>query len=392
MMAGVSQFGASERSLLESLLVLDFSQFLSGPYAALRLSDFGARIIKIERAAGGDLCRQLHLSDTDDLTQDSTLFHAINRGKQSLAVDLKSPSDLELVMSLIAQADVLIQNFRPGVIDRLGLGYAAVRTINPRLIYASISGFGGEGPWVDRPGQDLLAQARSGLMWLNGDADQGPLPFGLAIADVLAGSAIVQGVLALLLRRGRTGLGGHVETSLLEVLIDFQFEVLTTHLNDGGRLPERAAFRNAHAYLAAPYGVYPTADGYLALAMMPLSKLAPLVDLPKLSELPQESQFSDRDKIKHAIAARLLHKTTQAWLDILQPEDVWCAGVLDWATLLKEQAFRRLDMLQTLPREGGPPVLTTRAPFSINGKRPNSHQAGPMLGAHNELIRREFGQ
>ncbi len=129
----------------------------------------------------------------------------------------------------------MIQNFRPGVIERLGLDYETVRQINPRIVYASITGYGSEGPWVQRPGQDLLAQARSGVMWLNGDEDQGPVPFGLAIADMLAGNAIAQGILAALVRRGISGTGAHVETSLLEALVDFQFEVLTTHLNDGGR-------------------------------------------------------------------------------------------------------------------------------------------------------------
>ena len=193
-------------ALLEGLLVLDMSQFLSGPFAALRLGDLGARVIKIERPDGGDLCRRLYLTDTE-IGGDSTLFHAINRGKLSFAADFKNPADVAAVKALIAKADVLIQNFRPGVINRLGLDYAAAKAINPGIVYASITGYGDDGPWANLPGQDLLAQARSGLMWLNGDRDQGPVPFGLAIADLLAGSAIVQGVLAALVRRGRTGGG-----------------------------------------------------------------------------------------------------------------------------------------------------------------------------------------
>ena len=268
--------------LLEGLVVLDMSQFLSGPFAALRLGDLGARVIKIERPDGGDLCRRLYLSDTE-IGGNSTLFHAINRGKEGFAADFKNPADVAAVKRLIARADVVIQNFRPGVIERLGLDYAAVKAVNPGIVYASITGYGEDGPWAALPGQDLLAQARSGLMWLNGDHDQGPVPFGLAIADLLAGSAIVQGVLAALVRKGRSGAGAHIETSLLEALVDFQFEVLTTYLNDGGRTPERSAFRNAHAYLAAPYGVYQTADGWLAIAMTPLDKLAAVIDLPAIA-------------------------------------------------------------------------------------------------------------
>ncbi len=206
--------------LLDGLLVLDMSQFLSGPYAALRLGDLGARVIKIERPDGGDLCRRLYLTDTE-IGGDSTLFHAINRGKLGFAADFKDPADIEAVKGLIAKADVLIQNFRPGVIERLGLDYRAAKAVNPGIVYASITGYGEVGPWALLPGQDLLAQARAGLMWLNGDRDQGPVPFGLAIADLLAGSAVVQGVLAALVRRGRTGEGAHIETSLLEALVDF---------------------------------------------------------------------------------------------------------------------------------------------------------------------------
>src|SRR6266480_2555150 len=143
---------------LEGLLVLDFSIFLAGPLASLRLGDLGARVIKIERPDVGDLCRQLYISNLE-LDGDSTLFHSINRNKQSFAANLKDPGDREQVMALVRKADVLIQNFRPGVMSRLGFGYEAVRKINPKIVYASITGYGTEGPWKDKPGQDLLAQA-----------------------------------------------------------------------------------------------------------------------------------------------------------------------------------------------------------------------------------------
>lgn len=358
---------------LDGLMVLDMSQFLSGPFAALRLMDLGARVIKVERPDGGDLCRRLYLTDTE-IGGDSTLFHAINRGKQSFAADMKHPDDLAALKRLIGHADVIIQNFRPGVIERLGLDYDSVRALNPRAVYASITGWGTEGPWVGFPGQDLLAQARSGVMWLNGDAGQGPVPFGLAIADILAGSAVVQGVLAALVRRGITGQGAHVQTSLLEALVDFQFEVLTTYLNDGNRLPRRSEFRNAHAYLSAPYGVYQTQDGWLALAMTPLGKLMPLLEMPELAPFAAEPKraFSDRDEIKQMIAAHLRTRSTQAWLSVLQPADIWCAAVLDWPGLLASEGFRHLDMLQTVTRPDHVRIDTTRAPIRVDGARPRT--------------------
>src|SRR4030095_69553 len=167
---------------LDGLIVLDFSQFLAGPSCALRLADLGARVIKVERPGAGELGRQLYISNLA-LDGDSTLFHSINRNKRGFAANLKGPADLSRVKQLIARADVLIQNFRPGVMERIGLDYAVVHELNPRLVYATISGYGPEGPWRDKPGQDLLAQSVSGLAWLNGNADQPPTPFGLAVAD-----------------------------------------------------------------------------------------------------------------------------------------------------------------------------------------------------------------
>lgn len=384
---------ATREPPLAGLVVLDMCQFLSGPYASLRLADLGARVIKIERPDGGDLCRRLYLSDTE-IGGDSTLFHAINRGKESFSVNMKDPGDLAVLKGLIARADVVMQNFRPGVIRRLGLDYEAVRAINPRAVYASITGYGEIGPWVGRPGQDLLAQARSGVMWLTGDADQGPVPFGLAIADMLAGAALAQGILAALVKRGVTGTGSHVETSLLEAMVDLQFEVLTTHLNDGGRPPRRAAVDGAHAYLAAPYGVYATADGHLAVAMTPIPRLAGLLGLDAALAPWRDdpaSWFTARDEIKAIVAGRLGQETTDHWLGVLEPADIWCAKVLDWPALLSHEGFAALDMLQTVTREDAVSIRTTRAPLRVDGARPSTARAAPRIGEHTAAIREEFG-
>ena len=254
---------------LHGLTVLEFSQFLSGPYAGLRLADLGARVIKIERPGQGDLCRNVYISDTD-LDGDSTLFHAINRNKESFAANLKDPNDLAKVKKLISKADIITQNFRPGVIERIGLDYESVKKINPKIVYGSISGYGSEGPWEKLPGQDLLAQSRSGLVWLNGNGGDAPTPMGLAVADMLAGHNLVEGILAAIIKSLKMNKGSHVETSLIEALLDFQFEVLTTYFSDGNRKPVRSSYNNAHAYLSAPYGIYKTKDGFLAIAMTPI--------------------------------------------------------------------------------------------------------------------------
>lgn len=375
---------------LQGILVLDFSQFLSGSLATLRLADLGARVIKIERPGAGDLGRSLYLSDTD-VHGENTLFHAINRNKESYAADLKSPEDLEKLSKLIAQADVMVQNFRPGVMERLGLGYASVSPANPRLVYGVVTGYGNAQEWRDRPGQDLLAQARAGIMWLSGNDGDPPTPMALAIADMLAGHGLCQGILACLVRRGITGRGGLVETSLIEALLDFQFEVLTTHMNDGRRPPRRSAFRNAHAYLAAPYGVYDTADGYLALAMTHLPTLGSLLDLPDLKNISDPAEgFRRRDEIKQVIARRLGAHSTEHWLKVLNAADIWCAEVLDWPQLFASEAFRQLGMLQTLTDGQGTEILTTRSPIRLNGRVLSSERLAPRVGEHTLAIQQEF--
>ena len=378
---------------LAGLLVLDMSQFLSGPYATLRLQDLGARVIKIERPGAGDLSRTLYLSDTE-IGGDSTIFHAINRGKESLAVDLKNLDDLTRLKRLIARADVLVQNFRPGVIERIGLDYEAARQINPKIVYGSISGYGEEGPWVKRPGQDLLAQARSGVMWLSGNDGDGPVPMGLAVGDMFAGAALAQGLLAGLVKRGLTGQGCHIQTSLLEALVDFQFEVMTTYLNDGKRMPKRSSFRSAHAYLAAPYGVYEARDGFMAIAMTPISRLNELMELEALAPYAghPESWFTSRDDIKKIIASAIAKKTVAEWQSLFEPADIWCAPVLDWDELMESEGFSVLDMLQRVERDDNVSILTTSSPIRVDGVRPKIKRAAPSVGEHTVRILEEFGR
>ncbi|HYG23443.1 MAG TPA: CoA transferase [Verrucomicrobiae bacterium] len=376
---------------LEGILVLDFSQFLAGPAAALRMADLGARVIKIERPGSGDLCRQLYISNLG-IEGDSTLFHSINRNKQSYAADLKNPAHLAEIKSLLKKADVVLQNFRPGVMARIGLEYEDVRRINPRAVYGRVTGYGTEGPWVDLPGQDLLAQSVSGLAWLSGDAAQGPVPMGLAVADLAASAHLVQGVLACLVRRGITGEGGLVEVSLLESILDLQFEVFSTHLNDGGHEPRRSAVRNGHAYLGAPYGIYQTADSWMALAMGSVTRLGELLECAALQEYQDpKTWFSQRDVIKAKLREHLAAKPVAWCLERLRAADYWCAEVLTWSRLRSEEAYRVLGWEQTVTLPGGSEVRTSRCPIRIDGERFYSSLGSPRIGQHNDQIKAEFG-
>lgn len=375
---------------LNGLLVIDFSQFLAGPSASLRLADLGARVIKIERPDTGDLCRQLYVSNLE-LDGDSTIFHTINRNKESFAADLKKAEHRETVRRLVEKADVVIQNFRPGVMEKLGFDYEAVCQYNARVVYGEVTGYGRTGPWRNKPGQDLLAQSLSGLTWLNGDAGQPPVPFGLAVGDLFAGAHLVQGILACLVRRGITGRGGRVEVSLLESLLDFQFEVITTYLNDGGKLPERSAINNAHAYLGAPYGIYPTADGYLALAMGSVTRLGELLGCPELlAYTDPKTHFTRRDEIKSHLLRHLATQTTAHWLAILEPADVWCADVFTWPQLFQHEAFQVLDFVQEVSRREGVSLQTTRCPIRIDGEIYKSPRGAPVIGQHTRQILEEL--
>jgi crotonobetainyl-CoA:carnitine CoA-transferase CaiB-like acyl-CoA transferase len=375
---------------LENLIILDFSQFLAGPAAAMRLADLGARVIKIERPGTGDICRQLYISNLG-VEGDSTLFHSINRNKEGYAANLKDPADLEKIRRLIAQADVLIENFRPGVMDKLGLGYEATKAINPRLVYGTVTGYGAKGPWVGKPGQDLLAQSMSGLAWLSGDEGDGPVPMGLAVADLTASAHLVQGILACLVRRGITGEGGRVEVSLLESILDLQFEVITTHLNDGEKTPQRSAVRNAHAYLGAPYGIYATADGHLALAMGSIPVLGELLECQALLAYhDSQSWFDRRDEIKGILRDHLATRDTAAWLAVLEPADIWCADVLSWTRLRDTEGYRALDMEQKILCPAGTPLRTLRCPIRIDGSISKSPVGAPAIGQHTVGIDTEF--
>lgn len=375
---------------LDGVTVLDFSQFLAGPVAAMRLADLGARVIKVERPQGGDIGRQLAFAGRT-IDGDTVSFHAMNRNKEGVTADLKNAEDLERVKALIATADVIIQNFRPGVMERIGLDFASVQEINPGIVYGSISGYGDVGPWRDRPGQDLLAQSISGLPWLSGDHDSGPVPVGLSIADHLASCHLAQGITALLVRKARTGRGGLVQTSLLEAMLDLQFELLSTHLNDATVTVERGGLHAAHAFLPAPYGTYPTSDGHLALAMNPIDKIGGLLDDPYLSGLSDpKAWWDEKEKIEELLSARFATRTTDEWLAVLDAADVWCAPVLTLEQLVDHDGFAAIEMTQEVGRggENGDDLRlrTTRSPIRVDGEILTDRRSAPTLGQHNDTV------
>lgn len=379
---------------LDGVLVLDFSQFLAGPVAAMRLADLGARVIKVERPLTGDIGRSLAFAGLES-DGDTLSFHIMNRNKESFAADLKDSQSLKEVWELVKRADVIIQNFRPGVIERLGLGYEEVRKVNPRVIYASATGYGAVGPFKDRPGQDLLAQSISGLPWLNGRAGDPPIPVGLAVADIFTSTHLASGVMALLLRRQRTGVGGVVESSLLESMLDLQFELISANLFDPNVVVNRGARNSAHAFLPAPYGLYKTSNGYLAIAMTPIPALGSLLGVNLDEYQDPKSWWSHQEDIMEKLSSKLLEESTEHWLKVLDSADIWCAPVLTLPELIAHEGFASIDMTQRTSRtgrDGGEiSISTTRSPLRIDGKVIKNPKGAPHVGEDTDKIRKDFG-
>ena len=376
---------------LQDIIVIDFSQFLSGPSAGLRLADLGATVIKIEKPGTGDICRQLYVSDTR-IEGESTIFHAINRNKQSYTADLKSAIDIQKVKQLLMQADVMIHNFRPGVMERLGFDYDSIKLLNPGIVYAEVSGYGNEGPWKDLPGQDLLLQAISGLTWLSNNGKEHPTPMGVAVVDILAGTHITQGILAALYQKAISGAGALVQVSMLESILDFQFEVLTCFYNDGRQLPVRSAETNGHAYIAAPYGIYQTEDSYLALAMGNIPALAKSLQCAAIEQYTHSADwFTKRDEIKKTLAKHLLTQSTAYWLSVLDLAGISCARVMDYTSLMQEFGYQALEMEIKVKTSNGLSIKTTRCPIRMDGKFFTSEIGAPLLGEHNAQIEKQFG-
>lgn len=375
---------------LEGITVLEFAQFMAGPSAGLKMADLGARVIKIERPVTGEAGRQIAIKNLF-IDESSMVFHTANRNKQSYAANLKDADDLKKVKQLIAKADVMTHNFRPGVMEKIGLDYDVVSTINPKIIYGVVSGYGSKGPWAKKPGQDLLIQSLSGLVNLTGNTNDDPTPSGLATSDIFTGVHLVQGILAALIQRGKTGLGSKVEVSLLESTLDIQFELLTTFLNDGNKAPERAAKGSAHAYIDAPYGTYKTADGYLAIALV---KLNDLVDAMGL-KLPNEfidcsTWFVKRNEIMAFLAPYFEQKTNAEWMQVFEPFDFPISEVYNYKQFLKHEGYKALKMDQEVETIDGIKMRTTRCPIRIDSQRLYSRKSAPKPGQDNLFIDQEF--
>lgn len=376
---------------LDGVTVLDCTQMLAGPLAGLRLGDLGADVLKIEAPSAGEFNRTHGFEDIR-VAGEMTTFLALNRNKRSVAVNLKNQDGLAVMHDLVRHADVLIQNFRIGTAERIGIGYEQLREINPKLVYCSITAYGSDGPYRDRPGQDLVVQGYSGSMWSVGKIGDPPLASALWAADVMTGYQAVIGILSALHARNRTGEGQYVEVNMLDAVLDAQLQELVTFLNSG-RQPTRTAEESSHASIPAPYGVYETGDGWITLAMCHLPDLGESLDDDWLRTLDRYNDGAvHRDEIYRRIRPRFKEHTTAEWLEILDRCGVWAGPVYNYAQLEQDPHVVATGMLTEQPQDGGTMVRTVRPPIKMSATPPTIRSGAPPLGAHTvEVLAEKLG-
>lgn len=371
---------------LAGVRVLDFTALLQGPLATQILGDCGADVVKLEKL-DGEWMRQwgIFMARTHGETD---AFLAFNRNKRSVEVDLRDEKDIERLLTLVDKADVVVENFRPGVMDRLGLGYDALSARNPRIIYAASSGYGRTGPYAKRPGQDYLVQALTGAMWLTGRRSDPPFIMPVAVADQYTGLHLVIGILAAMQHRHRTGRGQRVDVDLLSCMLALQQQELTVYLNHGTDFT-RPEENIGHPGLTAPCGLYATRDGHMMLAMFPCPKLGEILGVDWLAPYDtNEKMFSARDELHRKLAAHFATDTTSRWLELLGANDVWCAPVQHYADLENDPQIAHKGLFWKVPyADGGASYRTVGSPFSFSGSPVSVRRGAPRSGQHTQAFR-----
>lgn len=372
---------------LDGVTVADFTTAHQGPWATQKLGDLGADVIKIERY-DGEWSRELTVGGDRYVDGASPFWLSANRSKRSLNLDLKEEAGHEVAMDVISEADLLVENFRPGVMDRLELGYEDVRGVNPELVYVSATGFGGDGPYADRPGQDLLMQALSGIASSVGRSDDPPLPVPFPVVDGHAAMQIVFHAMVALFHRERTGEGQRVEVNLLDAAIDSQCQAFTVELNMDESF-ERSEAGIGQKYLPAPYGVYETDDGHVAIAMTPIDRLADVLDHPTLTEY---DPFDERDALKRRLEEYTRTRPTEELVTTLVDADVWAARVNDFETAARNPQVEHNGIVVDVdhPAPDADAFATTGIPASFSATPGGIDRGPPRVGEHAEEILREL--
>ena len=375
---------------LDGITIADFTTAHQGPWATQKLGEMGAEVVKIERL-GGEWARELTSGGGYDVDGMSPFWLSANRDKRSLTLDLKADEGRAVALDVVEAADVVVENFRPGVMDRFGLSYEDVRAVSPEVVYVSASGFGSDGPYADRPGQDLLVQAISGITRSVGRRDDPPLAVPFPVIDGHSAMHIVNQTLAALFHRERTGEGQRVEVNLLDAAVDTQCQAFTVELNVDYDY-ERSEEGVGQKYLPAPYGLYETADGHVAIAMTPLDHLGETLDVPELADYDEAADFHERDEINRRIEAHTRERSTADLLEDFVAADIWAAGVNDFEAAAQDPQVQHNDMIVELEHPTADATFaTTGIPGSMSETPAEISRRPPAAGEHTDEILRELG-
>jgi crotonobetainyl-CoA:carnitine CoA-transferase CaiB-like acyl-CoA transferase len=376
---------------LEGIKVLDFSQLLQGPYTSQMLGDLGADVIKIERYGKGDIYRGMTFFNKWIAGDESPCFMAWNRNKRSIAIDIKKPEGKEIIFKLAKQADIVIENFRPAVMERLGFGYEDLKKINPKIIYCSASGWGNDGPYLDRPGQDLLVQSVSGAIMTSGKKSDGPVALGTALCDQVNALNCVYAILAALYYREKSGKGQEIKTNLLSSAIAFQMQDYFTIHNMGMKF-ERPESGIGHPGNPAPFGTYKTKNGYIAIAMNSFEKLAEALGDDSLTKYNDpQVLFDKRDEIYYNIQEITVSKTTEDWLEIMLGLDLWVARVNDQDDVADDPQVKHNKTFVEIEHPKAGKLTVTNIPFTMSETPGSIRRASPLIGEHGPEILKELG-
>jgi crotonobetainyl-CoA:carnitine CoA-transferase CaiB-like acyl-CoA transferase len=375
---------------LAGIRVLDLTRALAGPFCTMILGDLGADVIKVEPVAG-DMIRQWGPFDRGT----SAYYLSGNRNKRGMAVDFRKPRALEVLRGMALQCDVLVENFRTGAAEAMGLDHASLSAANPRLVHASVTGFGSTGPASGRPGFDQIAQGYSGLMSVTGSAESGPVRVGVAIGDQAAGMWCAIGVLAAIAERGATGRGRRVETSLLSSLVGLMSVQAQRYLSLG-EVPGLAG--NTHPVIA-PYGVFETRDGPLNIAPATDAMWRRLCEILEVGELADDARFATnaarverRAELKTLLEARLKLRTRREWSERLLAVDIPAGPINTLADVFADEQVRHLKLVEDVEHAELGAIRQVGSPIALDGRHGGSiRRAPPVLGEHTFEVLREFG-
>lgn len=375
--------------ILSGIRVLDCTIAMAGPFAAQRLGDLGADVIKVE-PVGGEWQRHVSAGGIRG-NKVNVSFLSLNRNKRSLAIDLKSAEGKEVLLNLVKTADVFLQNYRPGVAKRLGVDYQTLSQTNPRLVYVSISGYGETGPYVNRPGQDLLLQAMSGAMLSAGGAGEAPTPAGQYLVDAITAYTAFEGALAALFHRERTGEGQLVEVNMLDAITALQMQELSV-FTVGGKEQKRTTEPHAHVFIRAPYGAFATKDSYIVIAFPSLKKFGEAIGEESFLAMDDEvDSWTRRDEVFAKTRDKLKEKTAAEWLALFAETDIWAGPVYGYKELVEDPQIQHNGTFVEYdhPTEGR--VKTPGFPMRFSKTPAKVERGAPLAGQHTAEILQEAG-